>query len=141
MPVIEREGGCQCGAVRYIASGEPGFAAICHCSMCRRAHAAPAVAWAMFEMEQVKFTQGEVKEYSSSGDASRGFCSDCGSQISFTADFLPGLIDISIGSLDDPESVTPELHYWHSRHISWAEFADDLPRHAGFPPFGDDDNE
>src|SRR5699024_2870686 len=128
------EGGCQCGAVRYAISGAPALAAICHCTMCRRAHAAPAVAWALYQHDQVSFDTRKPKAYVSSPDARRGFCETCGTQISFTASFLPGLIDISIGSLDDPEAVQPALHYWHSRHLGWAEFADDLPRHPEFPP-------
>jgi len=49
------------------------------------------------------------------------------------------VLDIAIGSLDNPETVKPSLHYWHSRHLSWAEFADSLPRHPEFPPFGQDE--
>ncbi|RJG05548.1 GFA family protein [Noviherbaspirillum cavernae] len=131
----KREGGCQCGEVRYEISGEPIFAAICHCSMCRRANAAPAVAWAMFHESQLRFSKGEVKTYASSSEAQRGFCERCGTQISFTATFLPELIDVTIGSLDDPESVQPTLHYWHSNHLSWVEFSDNLPRHPELPPF------
>lgn len=129
------EGGCQCGAIRYSISGEPVMAAICHCTMCRRAHAAPAVAWAMYQEGQVRFNKAQPASYASSTEGRRGFCATCGTQISFTASFLPGLIDITIGSLDDPESVKPTLHYWHSKHVTWAEFADTLPRHSEFPPF------
>jgi hypothetical protein len=131
----EIEGGCQCGAIRYSVSGEPVLAAICHCSMCRRAHAAPAVAWAMYQEGQVKFKNDQPKLYSSSSEAKRGFCAICGTQISFTASFMPGLIDITVGSLDNPETVKPTLHYWHSKHLSWAEFADSLPRYPELPPF------
>ena len=129
------EGGCQCGAVRYSVTGEPALAAICHCTMCRRAHAAPAVAWAMFQDAQVSFSKARPQTYASSQEAKRGFCPSCGTQISFTASFLPGLIDITIGSLDQPESIKPTLHYWHSKHLLWAEFADSLPRHPELPPF------
>ena len=73
--------------------------------------------------------------YASSQEAQRGFCAACGTQVSFTASFLPGLIDITIGSLDRPEAIQPTLHYWHSRHLAWAEFADSLPRHPELPPF------
>ena len=128
------KGGCQCGAVRYQITGEPIMAAICHCSMCRRANAAPVVAWAMFEESQVSFTKSRPKAYASSPQAERGFCSTCGTQIYFTADYIPGLIDITVGSLDHPDSINPEFHYWHSEHLAWVEFADKRPRHPEFPP-------
>jgi hypothetical protein len=127
-------GGCQCGEIRYSISGAPLLAAICHCTMCRRANAAPAVAWAMYQEDQVTFHQGEPKEYRSSPEATRGFCQHCGTQISFRAAYIPGLVDITIGSLDNPNAVKPDLHYWYSEHLSWVAFADTLPKHPEFPP-------
>ena len=129
----EYSGGCQCGAVRWRAAGAPLMTAICHCSMCRRANAAPVVAWAMFTQDQVRF-EGEPKVYASSDEGRRGFCAHCGTQISFTADYIPGLIDLTIGSMDEPDALVPQFHYWHSKHLAWVEFADGLPRHPEFPP-------
>lgn len=129
-----REGGCQCGAVRYRVVGEPVMTAICHCSMCRRAHAAPAVAWAMFQESQVSFSADGRAMYASSPEAKRGFCRVCGTPISFAATFIPGLVDIAIGSLDHPEDVAPTLHYWESRRLPWMRLADDLPRYSELPP-------
>ena len=131
-----REGGCQCGAVRYAVRGEPLMTAVCHCTMCRRAHAAPAVAWAMFRDDQVSFVKGPPATYASSPEAKRAFCAACGTQISFTATFMPGLIDITIGSLDHPEAISPTLHYWDSERLPWVRFDDDLPRYPGLPPGG-----
>jgi hypothetical protein len=102
--------------------------------MCRKASAAPAVAWAMFEAGQVVFTRARPTVHASSPEARRGFCPTCGTQISFTASFIPGLIDITIGSLDRPEAMPPQLHYWDSRRLPWMQFADDLPRYPEFPP-------
>jgi hypothetical protein len=132
--MTDQTGGCQCGQVRYRASGEPIVVALCHCSMCRRANAAPAVAWAMFSQDQVTF-EGEAKRYRSSPSAMRGFCAECGTQLSFTAEYIPGLIDLTVGSFDNPESLPPALHYWDSKRLPWVKFADELPRHAEFPPF------
>lgn len=131
-PVLE--GGCQCGAVRYRVSGNPLMAALCHCSMCRRANAAPAVAWSMYSQSQVAFTGAAPTQYESSPGCSRGFCGRCGTQLTFTADYLPGLIDITIGSLDDPRRVAPECHSWESMRLPWLQLDDGLPRHAEFPP-------
>jgi hypothetical protein len=130
------EGGCQCGAIRYRVTGAPVMAAICHCAMCRRANAAPAVAWAMFQETQVAFLSGRPTTYTSSPEARRGFCSVCGTQICFTADYIPGLIDLTIGSLDHPDKIAPTLHYWDSKRLPWVHFADDLPKLPEFPPVG-----
>ena len=119
-------------AVRYRIVGDPVMTAICHCSMCRRANAAPAVAWAMFQDSQVSFVNGAPASYESSAGARRGFCARCGTQISFDADYIPGLIDITIGSLDRPAAVSPSLHYWDSERLPWVRFADDLPRYPSF---------
>ena len=129
-----QEGGCQCGRVRYRITGDPVMAAICHCSMCRRANAAPAVAWALFRELQVTVLEGTLTTYESSPGARRGFCARCGTQITFRADYIPELIDITIGSLDHPEVITPSFHYWDSKRLPWVQFADQLPRHPGFPP-------
>ncbi len=89
----------------------------------------------MYQEGQLSFIKAQPKLYASSAEGKRGFCAACGTQIFFTASFLPGLIDITVGSLDNPESVKPTLHYWYSKHLSWAEFADTLPRHPELPPF------
>ena len=134
MSNAQREGGCLCGAIRYRIVGDAVMTALCHCSMCRRASAAPAVAWAMYSASQVEFPAGSPKTYESSPGCRRGFCQHCGSQISFTADYIPGLIDITIGSLDAPEQLPPMFHYWESRRLPWLQLDDALPRHAEFPP-------
>ena len=134
MPEPLIEGGCQCGSVRYRIAGAPVMAALCHCSMCRRANAAPAVAWAMHPQSQVSLLKDPPTVYASSPGAHRSFCARCGTQISFTADYLPGLIDITIGSLDDPGRVAPSFHYWESRRLPWLHLADGLPRYPEFPP-------
>lgn len=127
-------GGCQCGSVRYRILGDPLLVALCHCATCRRANAAPVVAWALFHASQVAFSGETIRSFASSPGCLRSFCPTCGSQIGFTADYLPELMDITVGSLDDPALVSPTLHAWESRRVPWLRLADDLPRHEGFPP-------
>ena len=129
-------GGCQCGAVRYRAEGTLADPHLCHCRMCQKAAGNYFMPLANAPRASFRITRGEPSWFYSSEVARRGFCAACGTQVSFTASFLPGLIDITIGSLDRPEAIPPTLHYWHAEHLSWAEFADDLPRHKELPPFG-----
>ena len=128
------EGGCQCREVRYTITGPPLMTALCHCSTCRRANAAPAVAWAMYQEPLVAFGAARPQVYESSPGCRRGFCARCGTQISFTADYIPGLIDITIGSLDEPSLMAPTFHYWESERLPWLQLSDELPRYREFPP-------
>lgn len=131
---MNHEGGCLCGAIRYQAEGEPIVVALCHCSKCRRAAGAPAVAWAMFEQSAFRVVNGDPKLYASSPGVERGFCGVCGTPLTFAADFMPGLVDVTVGSLDDPEALPPSMHIWESKRLRWQAIDDTLPRHAELPP-------
>jgi hypothetical protein len=131
-------GGCLCGAVRFRARDEAIATSLCHCSMCRRAAGAPLVAWAMFPESAVTLERGELATHASSPGVQRGFCARCGTTLSFTADFLPGLVDLTIACFDEPERLPPQLHMWEGERVPWLVLGDDLPRHAGLPPFASD---
>ena len=128
------KGGCFCGHIRYVADGEPVMTAICHCSMCRRAAGAPMMAWAMFPADAVRFETQRPATFPSSPGVTRGYCDRCGTQLTFEGDVIPGLIDLTIGSFDNPAAVTPQFHYWDGRRLPWVVPGDGLTRHPEFPP-------
>ena len=135
MPEPGREGGCLCGSVRYRVRGEPIAVALCHCSTCRRAAGAPAVAWAMFALEELRFLRAEPARYASSPGVERGFCGRCGTTLTFAADVLPGLVDVTLGSLDDPACPAGRrCTSGSASRLPWLALADDLPRHPELPP-------
>ncbi|NNL64775.1 MAG: GFA family protein [Myxococcales bacterium] len=107
---------------------------LCHCKSCRRGAGAPAVAWALVASDDLAFTKGEPERFDSSSGVERGFCRRCGTPLTFRADYMAGLVDVTIGSLDDPDRLPPVMHIWDSRRVAWFESADAWPRHAEFPP-------
>lgn len=64
----------------------------------------------------------------------RSFCPDCGTGLWFrNADFLPGLVDIQIATLDDPEALPPSCHIQTAERIGWMAKAHELPAFERFP--------
>lgn len=37
-------------------------------------------------------------------------------------------VQVTLGSLDNPERITPQDHVWTDSQIPWLEIRDDLPR-------------
>ncbi|MBP0617119.1 GFA family protein [Jiella mangrovi] len=108
-------GGCLCGAVRLVASGRPDRVGLCHCLDCRKHHGAPFHASAIFPQSAVAI-EGETGSY-----AGRHFCPHCGSSVFSVS---PGEIEVSLGSLDVTDAVTPTYELWTIRRESWLpEFA------------------
>lgn len=131
---MKREGGCHCGAVRYEVVGEPQHSSLCHCSDCRRCAGAPVVAWAAFAEQDFRVTKGTPRTRNSSGAAMRSFCGECGSGLYYTnAQLLPGLVDVQVATLDDPEALPPGIHVQAAEQLSWMADAHTLPRFQRYP--------
>lgn len=123
-----RSGGCQCGAVRYEVDGAVSHETLCHCTSCRRASAAPVVAWFSVRPDAFRLTQGQLKIFHSSPVVARGFCAACGTHLTYQRDGL-GELDVTTCSLDDPESTPPRDHTFARSALGWAVLDDGLPRY------------
>ena len=124
-------GGCLCGAVRYTLSESPTLVTLCHCTMCRRSVGAQSVTWATLPKAAVAL-QGEERLtwYRSSSRARRAFCGTCGSSLLFAADAFPQELDVSVGSLDDPDACPATCHIFVPEKVAWVALEPDLPRHV-----------
>jgi hypothetical protein len=122
------EGGCLCGAVRFRAAGPASNATLCHCRTCRRAAAAPLVAWVTFAAAGFGFTRGEPMRYRSSALVVRAFCGQCGTPLTYARDDEPESIDVTTISLDRADELAPREHTWTSHALVWTRGLDALPR-------------
>ena len=103
-------GGCLCGKVRFIATGEPDRVGLCHCLDCRKHHGALFHASAIFPETAVS-VEGETRHY-----RGRHFCPDCGSSVfGRTGDE----IELHLGALDQPDRFIPTYELWTLRRESW----------------------
>lgn len=100
-------GGCQCGAVRFEATGAPKFVGNCHCAACRKATGAVYSAWVGFDKPQVTWTKNPPTFYASSDGVKRGACRECGTPLTYQGEKWPGELHILIGVFDHPEDYPP----------------------------------
>lgn len=127
-------GGCQCGAVRYQLEGEPNDVALCHCEGCRKSSGAPVMAWAGYAESRLTITKGAPKVINSSGKSFRSFCAVCGTGLFYrNAEFLPGVVEVTLGSLDQPDALAPTIHIQGAEQLSWMKRAHELPVVERFP--------
>src|SRR6202521_6129092 len=52
------EGGCLCGAIRFVATGQPKAIYWCHCQSCRSHTGAPVSVFALFDGKDYTVTKG-----------------------------------------------------------------------------------
>ena len=123
-------GGCLCGALRYEARPAGSPATLCHCESCRRATGTPVVAWLTCHAADLVWTGGAPATWRSSPPVTRGFCGRCGTPLTYAHDEDPEWVDVTVGSLDQPDVVAPADHIWTEDRLSWMTGLDALPAHA-----------
>src|ERR1700730_9924072 len=98
------EGGCYCGAVRYVAEGEPVLRAQCHCRACQHISGGAPNLCMLMPAEGFAYTKGAPKTYTRPDKAdavTREFCAVCGTHMITPRPGLPPVV-LKIGTLDDP---------------------------------------
>jgi hypothetical protein len=122
------EGGCLCAAVRYRVSGEPVAATLCHCRSCRRASGGTNVAWAVFARSDFEWLAAAPFAYSSSPGIEWLHCGVCGSLVGYRRGSRPNHVDVTTGTLDEPDRFPPTVEIWLEHKIDWETLDPDLPK-------------
>lgn len=118
---MDMTGGCSCGRVRYTARIESDEAYLCHCRMCQRASGNVSLAMKNVRQVDVSWSQ-EPDYYQSSPIARRGFCSTCGTSLTFEYLENTDKLDLIVGTFDDPSRFIPNAHFGaESIHRAWLD--------------------
>ncbi|MDX2202158.1 MAG: GFA family protein [Hyphomicrobiaceae bacterium] len=114
-------GGCQCGAVRFSVS-EIGRASICFCRMCQKASG--SIGGAFVSAKAFTYTRGSPSHFQSSSRAKRGFCSACGTPLTFET--ARG-VDFSIAAFDRAGDLPPVIQLAPEARLPWTDGLCTLP--------------
>ena len=127
-------GGCQCGAVRFRVEGEPGRASICWCRMCQKAFGGPFGALVTVDVDQLAWTRGQRATFQSSDRIRRGFCTACGTPLTF--EWSEDRIDLAVFAFDDPSAVAPVVQLEPQNRPEWMDCLADMPARPALGPSG-----
>lgn len=131
-------GRCLCGGVRYAIEGPVGPPVLCHCRQCRRASGSAFAANASVPTERLHWLGGHdlVREFASSAQERRAFCSRCGSPLYARGVGRDDRVRIRLGGLEEDPGRRPVGHVYTGSKAPWWNLPDDgLPRaEASGPP-------
>jgi hypothetical protein len=131
----EHEGGCVCGAVRYVTRGEPMRVTVCHCTWCQRRSGTAFAVEPVFNEDQVEIRGGSLTRYRHISDESgrwldNEFCSRCGTNIGLTLEWRPGVRIIDAGTFDDPSWIRADRHQFRYIFLRSAQSWSEVPEGA-----------
>lgn len=115
-------GKCLCGACSYTIEGEPVVVAHCHCQDCQRLSGAGHTTGAMFATEGISL-DGEISRFELSSEGgntvTRLFCGKCGSPLFGMNTGMPGFMTVTLGTLDTPDILTPQVAMFARTRRQW----------------------
>jgi hypothetical protein len=127
---VPREGGCACGAVRYRLASDPLFVHCCHCLNCQRQTGSAFVINLLIETDRVELLSGDPQPVSvprSGGKKQKIWrCPTC--QVAVFSQYTSRRVRfVRGGTLDDPESVAPDVHIYTRSKLPWVTLPDSVP--------------
>jgi len=125
------EGGCACGAVRYRLTTGPMFVHCCHCLDCQRQTGSAFVLNALIETDRIALLSGAPVPVSMPTGSGRPHdihrCPKCQTAVWSDYGRRPALRFVRVGTLDDPTSLTPDVHIFTRSKQPWVGLPPDVP--------------
>ena len=126
------EGGCDCGEIRYQLESPPLFVHCCHCRWCQRESGSAFALNAMIEGDRVTLLAGEPEIVDTPTQSRKGQqiarCPRCRIALwSHYAGAGPSICFVRVGTLDDPDSLPPDIHIFIDSKQPWVILPPDVP--------------
>lgn len=121
------EGGCECGAIRYLINEEPLVVYACHCTICQTQSGS---AFGMgFRLAEAAFvlTKGTLKSFQRVAESGQmftnSFCPDCGTRIYHQNERSVGMLSLKPGTLDDTSWLVASHQIFADSAQPWVEMS------------------
>ncbi|MCE3288216.1 MAG: glutathione-dependent formaldehyde-activating [Caulobacter sp.] len=118
------EGGCLCGAVRYVCAAAPVWSVNCHCNACQKLSGAPFVSAFSVPAGTVEIS-GETHAYHRDAEAGHRVqthhCARCGGRVWAQSAGNTALVNLFAATLDDPSVFAALSNVYLSEAAGWIE--------------------
>jgi hypothetical protein len=123
-------GSCFCSKVRYAVTGPLGTVMNCHCTDCRKSHAAAFATLVEIPWSAFRFTHGEdqLTTYTAQSGTKRSFCRTCGAIVTVWSEADKELLEISAATLDTPSDLKVDHHIYVRSKAPWYTIQDERPQ-------------
>lgn len=127
-----REGHCTCRLVRYRLRGKPLFVHCCHCRWCQRETGTAFALNALIETARLELLSGQVETIDTPSNSGKGQqivrCPVCRIALwSHYAGAGRALSFVRVGTLEDPDSLPPDIHIFTSSKQPWVILPPGVP--------------
>lgn len=130
--IFPLSGGCACGGVRYQLTRAPMFVHCCHCRWCQRETGSAFAINAIVETVCLPVEAGRPDPIDTPSESGRGQqivrCPDCKVALwSHYAGLGNNIAFLRVGTLDNPDTIAPDIHIYTSSKQPWVILSHDIP--------------
>jgi len=125
-------GGCTCRKVRYQLQSAPLFVHCCHCRWCQRETGTAFALNAMIESDRIELSgiHPEIINTPSASGKNQQIarCPEC--HVAVWSHYAGGGNAISfvrVGTLDNPDSLAPDIHIYTESRVPWIKLPTETP--------------
>lgn len=119
-------GGCLCGEVTYVITGQPRDVINCHCSRCRR-HTGHFMAATSTDTDSLEISGRGSLQWYATADVEYGFCGTCGSTLFWRTSRRPGYVAVAAGTLTPPTGLKTIAAIYTDYSSDYHSFDPDVP--------------
>ena len=131
-PTFPLDGGCDCRQVRYRMLTAPLFVHCCHCRWCQRETGSSFALNAMIESDRLKLLAQATEPVHTPSESGQGQiiarCPRCRIAVwSHYAGAGPSVSFVRVGTLDQPDSLAPDIHIFTGSKQPWFQIPASMP--------------
>ena len=128
---------CACGAIKFGFDAVPTFIVDCYCKDCQKSSGGAMATFFGVSQDDFTLITGKPRSFHYVAESGKGldrnFCPDCGSRLySSHLESFPGMVFVTIGSLDRPDGIEPKLEIFTKRRLKWTKPLE-VPQFPGMP--------